>query len=206
MNSIPPHLCSPVPYALVWSSEMGYFETTSSTMTLLVVTPSAQRHRMPFKPPMLLSAENTRITSQNVTKRGWGRHSGMSVSLLHIEWMAEGVSQTDFLELLDSFVLLYITITCYPMYNRLFSVSGHTILSASVKRYLAEDALINAWMFRIILILIQCASNRVSDFVTICAASFDTFWQTSLFCLQIVCYCVNNSNSTLYPLPWYTHL
>lgn len=44
--------------------------------------------------------------------------------------MAEGVSQTDFLELLDNFVLLYITIACYCMYNRLFSVSGHTKLSA----------------------------------------------------------------------------
>lgn len=52
--------------------------------------------------------------------------------------MAKGVSQTDFLELLDNFVLLYITITCYCMYNRLFSVSRHTKLSAPVKRWMAE--------------------------------------------------------------------
>ena len=41
----------------------------------------------------------------------------------------------------------------------------------------------------------------LSNPVTVCAASFDTFRQTLLFYLQIVCYCVNNSDSTLYPLP-----
>lgn len=38
-------------------SEMGYFETASAAMTLLVVIPSTQRHRMDFKPLILLSAE-----------------------------------------------------------------------------------------------------------------------------------------------------
>ena len=50
-------LSSLVLHAHAWSSEMRYFEITSSTMTLLVVTPSKQRHRMPFKPPVLFSAE-----------------------------------------------------------------------------------------------------------------------------------------------------